>query len=154
MCTTRPHCANIAMIVAGTSAQTRKLHVNQTRVQMSSRNPVGMVFLSRNYTVRHVTVFNTRTMTNSVRESHVGGSQYANHHVSTKASLILIVWSSSQKTHSTNVAMTIRETLSQTRTLNKFHMRTDTSGQYTFDCHSARCVYPWTTQCNICRDNR
>ena len=34
VCTRRhTHCANIAMIVAGTSAQTRKLHVNQTRVQ-------------------------------------------------------------------------------------------------------------------------
>ena len=27
VCTTRPHCANIVMIVAGTSSQTRRLHV-------------------------------------------------------------------------------------------------------------------------------
>ena len=33
-------------------------------------------------------------------------------------------------------------------------MRTNTSGQYTLECHSAKCVYPWTTQCNVCRDNR
>ena len=44
------------------------------------------------------------------------------------------------KTYSTNVAMTIRETLSRTTTLNKFHMRTNTSGQYTMECHSAKCV--------------
>ena len=34
------------------------------------------------------------------------------------------------------------------------HMRTNTSGQYTLECHSAKCVYPWTSQCNFCKDNR
>ena len=43
VCIARPHSANIAMIVAGTSSQTRKLHVNQTRVQLSSKNPGGVV---------------------------------------------------------------------------------------------------------------
>ena len=51
------------------------------------------------------------------------------------------------KTHNTNVARIITGTFSQTRTLNKFHMRTNTSGQDTLKCDSARCV-PETTQCN------
>ena len=43
-------------------------------------------------------------------------------------------------TYITNRAKIITGTLSQTRTLNKFHLRTNTSGQNTLECHSAECV--------------
>ena len=58
VCITRPHCANIAMILAGTSSQSRKHHVNQTRVQMSSRNPGGVVCFRHGTLRENVVVFN------------------------------------------------------------------------------------------------
>ena len=44
--TTRPHCAYVALMIAGTSSQARKLHVNRTCVQQSSWHPGGMVFIT------------------------------------------------------------------------------------------------------------
>ena len=85
-------------------------NVNQTRVGVSSRNPGGKVFITRKHTVPNVAVFNTRTMTGSVTKTHVDGFHHANHHLSKKASQILVVWCSSQKTYSTNVARIITGT--------------------------------------------
>ena len=147
MCITRPHCANIAMIVAGTSSKTRKHHVNRTHVQMSSINPGGVVcFHHGTVPCQNVADFKTQTMTGSVTKTHVDGFHHANHHLSKKASLILVVWCSSQKTYSTNVARIITGTAicAPTRLDNIPWNATVRSV----------CVYPWTTQCNICKDNR
>ena len=97
VCITRPNYANIAMILAGTSSQSRKHHVNQTRVQVSSRNPGGVVCFRHGTVRQNVAVFNTKTMTGSVTKTHVDGIHHANHHLSKKASQILVVWCSSQK---------------------------------------------------------
>ena len=132
MCITRPHCANIAVILAGTSSQTRKHHVNRTHVQMSSINPGGVVcFHHGTVPCQNVADFKTQTMTGSVTKTHVDGFHHANHHLSKKASLILVVWCSSQKN--------IQHECSKDHHWDH-HICTNTSGQYTLECHSAKCV--------------
>ena len=128
---TRPHCANVAMILAGTSSQPRQHHVNQTRVQMSSRNPGGVVCFRHGTLRQNVAFFKTQTRTGSVTKTHVDGIHHANHHLSKKASLILVVWCLSQKN--------IQHECSKDHHWD-LHMRTNTSGQYTLECHSAKCV--------------
>ena len=93
VCIARPHCANIAMIVAGTSSQTRKLHVNQTRVEVSVLQKswwCGMCS-SRNCSVPNVVVSVTKAMSGSVTKTLVDGFHHANHHLSKRASQILVV---------------------------------------------------------------
>ena len=155
VCIARPHSANIAMIVAGTPSQTRKHHVNQTRVQVSPRNPCGVecVFIIEVHRAT-CSCFDTSAMTGSVTKTHVDGFHHANHHLSKRASQSLVVWSSSQKLYNTNIAKIIIGTSSLTRTLNKCHLRINTSRQFTLKLDSARCVYLVTTQCNICKDSR
>ena len=109
---------------------------------------------SRNCSVPNVVVSTTKAMTGSVTKTLVDGFHHANHHLSKRVSQILVVWCSSQKPYSTNIGRIITGTLSQPRTLNKVRVRTNTSEQYNFECRSATCVHPETTQCNICKDNR
>ena len=148
MCITRPHCANIAMILAGTSSQSRKHHVNQTRVHMSSRNPGGVVcFHHGTVPCQNVTVFNTRAMTGFVSEKTRGWLP--------PCQPSLVKGSLSDLGGLVFITKNIQHERSKDHHWDH-HIRTNTSGQYTLECHSAKCVcvYPETTQCNICKDNR
>ena len=81
------------MIVAGTSSQTRKLHVNQTCVEVSVLQKswwCGMCS-SRNCSVPNVVVSVTKAMSGSVTKTLVDGFHHANHHLSKRASQILVV---------------------------------------------------------------
>ena len=95
---------------------------------------------SRKCTVPHVAVSTQARWLAPSLKKHVDSFHHADHHLSTRTYQILVVWCSSQKPYSTNVAKIITGTLSQPKTLNKFQMRTNTSGQDTFKRDNAKCL--------------